>query len=262
MSEFQQYQFRAIDQPLAESQRKEVNSWSSRASASSTSVTFTYHYGDFKKDEKKAMEEYFDAMLYVANWGTKRLMFRFPRKAVDEKAMLQYTIVPEYAESYLDFYTSKNFIILDISLNEEDGGGWIEDDEYDLSDFLSIREDIIQGDYRSLFICRLKIAEEDQDIEKDEYEETEYEKREEPPVPPGLKKGNATLKALQDFFNIDEALIKTWANKSEEIENKKIDYASLINQLSSEEKNDYLLRLIRKEPRLDIILKKRLEKAL
>ena len=80
MSEFQQYQFQTIDRPLTEAQRKEVNSWSSRAAASSTSVTFTYHYGDFSQDEEKVLAEFFDAMLYVANWGTKQLMFRFPQK--------------------------------------------------------------------------------------------------------------------------------------------------------------------------------------
>lgn len=80
MSEFQQYQFQTIDQPLTEEQRKEVNSWSSRAVVTSTSATFVYHYGDFRQDEVRVLEHFFDAMLYVANWGTKRLMFRFPLK--------------------------------------------------------------------------------------------------------------------------------------------------------------------------------------
>jgi hypothetical protein len=29
------------------------------------------------------MERYFDAFLYLANWGTRRLMFRFPRALLD-----------------------------------------------------------------------------------------------------------------------------------------------------------------------------------
>jgi len=37
----------------------------------------TYQFGDFRGRPAQALEQYFDAMLYLANWGTRRLMFRF-----------------------------------------------------------------------------------------------------------------------------------------------------------------------------------------
>lgn len=94
--------------------------------ASSTSVTFTYHYGSFKKEEEKVLAEFFDAMLYVANWGTKRLMFRFPKDLVDEEAVRQYAIGSKYEEIYLSFKKKGKYFILDINFSDDEGGGWIE----------------------------------------------------------------------------------------------------------------------------------------
>jgi len=236
-----------------------VSSWSSRSSASSTSVTFTYHYGGFPKDEEKVLAEFFDAMLYVANWGTKRLMFRFPKSMVDEKAITQYAISPQYAENYLKFYKKGKFIILDINLSEEDGGGWIDDDEYELSDLISLREQIINGDYRCLIMAWLKIAEEDVEMEKDEYEEEEYEENILPPIPAGLKKLNATLTAFEKFFEIDEDILVDVVKQSPSLTKKKLDYAKLLSKLSAKEKDDFLLRLVNGEPRLDVKFRKLLE---
>ena len=71
MSEFQLYRFKTIDRQLTKDEQEEVRSWSSRAQVNSTSATFVYHYGDFRKNEEKAVEDYFDAMLYVSNFLNK-----------------------------------------------------------------------------------------------------------------------------------------------------------------------------------------------
>ena len=47
-------------------------------------------WGDFRGDPRKMMEQYFDAHLYFANWGTRRLMLRVPRAALDTKTAEQY----------------------------------------------------------------------------------------------------------------------------------------------------------------------------
>ncbi|MEM6319861.1 MAG: hypothetical protein AAF960_19470 [Bacteroidota bacterium] len=260
MSEFQQYQFQTIDRPLTEAERQEVSSWSSRATASATSITFTYSYSDFPKDEDKVVAKYFDAMLYVANWGTKRLMFRFPKSLIDENAITEYSIYPEYAESYLTFSDSGEFLIMDMALNDDDGGGWMEEDDYRLSDFIPLREQIINGDYRCLIMAWLKVAQEDVEMEKDEYEEEEYEENPLPPIPSGLKKLNGPLTAFQNFFEIDDDILEDVVKKSPNLSTKKMDYTNLLAKLSVKEKDDFLLRLIDGEARLDIKLKKLLEK--
>ena len=84
MSGYQYYEFQAIDRPLTAGERKEVSSWSSRTEATATQATFVYHYGDFPEDQREVVEKYFEAMLYVSNWGTRQLLFRFPRAIVDQ----------------------------------------------------------------------------------------------------------------------------------------------------------------------------------
>jgi len=90
MSEYQYYEFRAVDQPLTEKQMRELRAISTRAHITPASFTNEYHWGDFKGDPRKMMFQYFDAFLYFANWGTRRLMFRMPAELVDAKAAKQY----------------------------------------------------------------------------------------------------------------------------------------------------------------------------
>ncbi len=78
MSEYQYYEFLAVDQPLDARQLKEMRALSTRARITPTSFVNTYHWGDFKEDPRALMARYFDAFLYLANWGTRRLMIRLP----------------------------------------------------------------------------------------------------------------------------------------------------------------------------------------
>ncbi|MDA3797741.1 MAG: hypothetical protein PF692_01525, partial [Kiritimatiellae bacterium] len=70
MSEYQYYEFQAIDKPLSEKDREVLRNISSRAQITSTSFVNEYNYGNFKGDPLKLVEKYFDAFLYVTNWGT------------------------------------------------------------------------------------------------------------------------------------------------------------------------------------------------
>ena len=75
MSEYQYYEFLALNKPLTEKQRAELRKLSSRAEITATRFVDEYNYGDFRGSPEKLMERYFDAFLYLANWGTRRLMF-------------------------------------------------------------------------------------------------------------------------------------------------------------------------------------------
>ena len=83
VSEYQYYEFLALDKPLTDEQRAELRKLSSRAEITATRFVNEYSYGDFRGSPEKLMERYFDAFLYLANWGTRRLMFRFPRALLD-----------------------------------------------------------------------------------------------------------------------------------------------------------------------------------
>jgi hypothetical protein len=90
VSEYQYYEFLALDRPLTGIQRAELRSISSRAEITATRFVNEYEWGDLKGDPREMVERYFDAFLYLANWGTRRLMLRLPRGMLDAETARQY----------------------------------------------------------------------------------------------------------------------------------------------------------------------------
>src|SRR5436189_2815992 len=126
MSEYQYYEFQAIDRPLTEKEMEELGALSSRAEITSTSFTNEYNYGDFRGDVDKVLAKYFDAHLYVANWGTHRLMFRLPGELVDVEAMRPYC-----DGEFVSLSEKGPSVLLGLCSNPEDGGGeWEEGGRY------------------------------------------------------------------------------------------------------------------------------------
>jgi len=60
MSEYQYYEFVAIDEPLTSAQMAELRSRSSRAVITPTSFINEYHWGNLKGDPLDWMRRYFD----------------------------------------------------------------------------------------------------------------------------------------------------------------------------------------------------------
>ena len=83
MSEYQCYEFLALDRRLTAQEMAELRSISTRAEITPTRFWNEYQWGDLKADPFKLLARYFDLHLYFANWGTRRLMFRLPVAAVD-----------------------------------------------------------------------------------------------------------------------------------------------------------------------------------
>lgn len=83
MSEYQYHEFQAIDRPLTEGDRQALRALSTRARITATSFTNSYEWGDFKVDPARLIESWFDLHLYLANWGSRRLMIRLPKRLVD-----------------------------------------------------------------------------------------------------------------------------------------------------------------------------------
>jgi len=84
MSEYQYYEFQAIDRQFDRAAQDTLRSISSRATITSTSFINHYEWGDFKGDPRKFMERWFDLHLYLAKWGTRRLMMRAPKGLVKQ----------------------------------------------------------------------------------------------------------------------------------------------------------------------------------
>lgn len=60
MSEYQYYEFLAVDRPLDERQQAEVRALSTRARITATSFVNEYDWGDFRGDPNRMVELYYD----------------------------------------------------------------------------------------------------------------------------------------------------------------------------------------------------------
>ena len=68
MSEYQYYEFLAIDKPLTSEEMSTLRALSTRSNITPVSFTNHYEWGDFKGNPDKLMEMFFDAHVSVANW--------------------------------------------------------------------------------------------------------------------------------------------------------------------------------------------------
>ncbi len=74
MSEYQWYEFVALDKPLSDSEMAALRAISTRAEITPTRFWNEYNWGDLEADPAVLLAKYFDAHLYFANWGTHRFM--------------------------------------------------------------------------------------------------------------------------------------------------------------------------------------------
>jgi len=212
-------------------------------------AVFTYSYGDFPASPEKVLAQYYDAMLYLANWGSRRLMFRFPEALVDLDQMRQYQLETiDYPSDAVAVSTAGEYVVLDIQFGEEGGGEWIEG-EGRLDALVGLRDALLQQDYRLLYLAWLAgLATED--VEDGTLE---------PPVPPGLGSLTPALEAFVELFGVDADLIQAAAERSGERKPASgDDLRRAIAQLSAEERDAFLLRLALGEPNLSTALKRRL----
>jgi len=67
MSEYQYYDFLAVDRPLTSEEMARLRALSTRATITPARFTNFYTWGDFKGDPLAMVKQYFDAFVYVAN---------------------------------------------------------------------------------------------------------------------------------------------------------------------------------------------------
>jgi hypothetical protein len=197
MSEYQYYEFQAIDRPLSEADRQTLRDLSTRARITSTSFTNSYEWGDFKGDPATLMERWFDLHLYTANWGSRRLMIRLPKRSIDRRFLEAFLGEVDCAT----LSVSGENLIVDIICDEvesedwDDGSGW-------LAALAPLRAEVLAGDLRLFYLLWLTAVEAGA-IEADE-----------PEPLPGIGPMSASLEAFAEFFGIDSDLVQAAAERS------------------------------------------------
>ena len=93
VSEYQYYEFQAIDRPLTQEEQQLSRgfpaAWNHTRGGrcSPTALAVIFPAG------QNLLADYYDAMLYLANWGSPQLMFRFPKALLDLERMQGYNVV-------------------------------------------------------------------------------------------------------------------------------------------------------------------------
>jgi hypothetical protein len=194
MSEYQYYEFLAIDRPLTSDEISVLRALSTRAHITPVSFTNEYNWGDFKGDADELMGRFFDAHVYVANWMTAIFMVRLPIEALAKET------AEAMAVGYiLDFKSTQTHWIITWRLEEsenydrfgmEDGRGW-------MARLASVRDELLRGDLRSLYIGWLAAVTGEM-MDDDELE---------PPSIIGLGSLTAAQQALAEFLEVDPDLL-------------------------------------------------------
>ena len=145
MSEYQYYDFRAIDRPLTKKEMAALRSISTRAAITATSFTNHYEWGDLKANPSNLLEKYFDTFVYVANWGTHEFYIRLPQESADYELLK--AMIP--GETVRVRKTAR-FVIIEFGSEsewdgEDDGTGW-------MASLMPLRSDLLRGDLRCLYL--------------------------------------------------------------------------------------------------------------
>jgi hypothetical protein len=234
VSEYQYYEFRTLDRRLTAEQQRQLRSLSSRAEISATRLTNEYSFGNFRGDPGRLLEEYFDAYLYAANWGTRELGFRLPRALLDAQTARLYC-----AKEYRAWVTeTTEHVIIRFRWDDDEGDDWIEGDGL-IDPLLAARGELAAGDTRLLYLgWLLKVQLGGLDDDEDEDEDLEEA---EPPVPAGLKELSDSLASVAEFLKIDDDLIAAAAKASGPLVPISADgIADWVTALPASEKNKFL----------------------
>jgi len=192
MSEYQYYEFAAIDRPLTRTEMDELRAVSTRAAISPARFANHYEWGDLKADPSDWMRRYFDGFVHTANWCSCRLALRLPVAAIST------TTLKPYTNSYA--FTAEStggHWILGWALHEsedydrfsqDDGRGW-------MGRLLPLRDEIMRGDWRPLYLGWLAGVGELRDDAL------------EPQVPPALADLSPAQQALAEFLEVDVDLL-------------------------------------------------------
>lgn len=194
MSEYQYYEFVAIDEPLTSKQMAELRAYSSRASITSTRFVNDYQWGNLKGNPVDWMRRYFDAHVYVANWCTCLLYLRAPKSAFNAEVFRAFKTKTVFSVEQ----TETHWLLawgLDESDNydrfvEEDGRGW-------MGRLAPLRDELLRGDLRPLYLGWLA------GVSAGEIDENAAE----PQPPPGLSRLTAAQQSLAEFLEVDEDLL-------------------------------------------------------
>jgi len=243
MSEYQYYEFQAVDRPLGQGEQQELRAISTRARITASSFTNHYEWGDLKADPAHLLERYFDLFLYLANWGSRRFALRLPGGLLAPEELERFALGEDFATVRL----AGDHLIVDLYRDEvglddyewDDGAGW-------LGALSPLRADVLNGDLRLFYLLWLMAV------------ESGYIRDEAPEPLPGIAPLTASLRAFAEFFAIDTDLLEVAAQRESPAADPPRDVVlAFVRSLPEDEKTALLLRLYDDDRRVGAELRRR-----
>lgn len=208
MSEYQYYEFQAIDRALSPDEMQTLRGFSARAQITASSFANQYAFSGFKGTVDRWMATYFDAFLYVANWGTRTLMLRLPATLLPEAAVNPFCDRRDRYPNAPTVRVEDDHSILTLRSNNEEGRARTSiKGEGLLASLMPIRAELARGDLRALYLGWLRGIQ----------DQAAKDSSREPLVPPGLKSLSPALVALVGFLEIDPDLLAAAAAASSDL---------------------------------------------
>ena len=204
MSEYQYYEFVTANRQLTSDEMNQLRSISTRADISSTRFCNTYNFGNLKAQPERMLADYFDAFVYVSNFAYRRFMLKLPSGSFTAS-----TLKPYFPGDSCCFKEQDDFWFLEFCYSDENGYDeeWIEGEGW-MGSLLSIRSELMRGDYRSLYIAWLA------EVENLDRNNEIPVNLAEPPVPDRLGELTASQSALCEFLKLPKYILEAAASGS------------------------------------------------
>ncbi len=246
MSEYQYYEFLAVDRPLSDEDQQALREISSRARITRSSFTNHYHWGNLKAVPSRLLLRYFDLHVHVSNWGSKELLIRLPTSALSD-----HDLAPFHLDDS-DWFTARKTRqgwLIEISMHDEEAYEWSEADDGSgwMGVLAGLRQELLAGDLRLFYLCWLwRVQEGEVDDESVE------------PLA-GIGPLTASQEALADFIGLDPLLLKA-ATACGADASVSADREAFIAALPAAEKDALLLRLMNGESHVGAELQQRFQR--
>ena len=223
VSEYQYFEFAAMDGPIPDEGLRYARSCSSRAEVSRVRWQNTYNFGDFHGSIDTLLK-YYDAHFYIANWGTVRLGLAFPKGIIAPEAIQPHLRGAERHEDTLTIKEIGDRCIVYWERNEEGGWGWTEGEGL-IDQLIGIREELMRGAHRALFLGWLA------DFDPDERRDPSKGAVLMPPIPAGLADLSPALEKLMELFEVDRDAFSVATTLSQASSAARVPMATVLEKL-------------------------------
>ena len=237
MSEYQYIAFRAIDAPVSKENLAYMRRQSTRAEITPWRFDNEYHWGDFRGNAFEMLRRGYDFHLHYANYGVRALFIRLPNGFPNPKAARPYL-----GKSEIRYNKDSEGPGGTIVVNPYLEPGELDDlwDVEGLIDrLLPLRDEMLSGDLRPLYLAHLAMA---RDNQHDPDDATEG------PVPAGLDQLTKAQQALAKFYGMRKALLAAAAEECPPLpppDDCRPQYAQWLAAQSVDDKDRWLAELMK-----------------